>query len=90
MYVSHFSYHTQKKGERKEQLHNRAEATAAPSGGFSQVSLPHFEHESYYFGFLTQFFGMTNYLDFLADFFFCHDQLIWFFQLIFLVFNWSW
>ena len=35
---------THKKEERKEQLHNSAQVTAAPSGGFSQVSLPHFEH----------------------------------------------
>ena len=36
---------THKKEERKEQLHHSAQATAAPSGRFSQVPLSHFEHK---------------------------------------------
>ena len=38
---------TYKKEERKEQLHNSAQVTAAPSGGFSRVFLFPFEHKSY-------------------------------------------
>ena len=46
MHVSHFHITCQKE-ERKEQLYKSAQATAAPSGGFSQVSLPYFEHKIY-------------------------------------------
>ena len=64
--IFHITY--KKEEERKEQLHYSAQATAAPSGRFFQISLPPFKHKSYSFTRNTNFRFRLNPVDMLKSY----------------------